>query len=38
MTAALMSAPAAVAVAKLNFPETERSVFAVESNFKIDLK
>lgn len=36
LTAAVMSAPAAVAIAKLNYPETEESVFKHEDDCDVD--
>ncbi len=38
ITAALMSAPAAVAIAKLNYPETEATKFRTEEDFWIKTK
>ena len=36
LTASLMSAPAAVAISKLNFPETEESVFKSEDDCTLE--
>ena len=36
LTGAVMSAPAAVAIAKLNFPETEESYFKNDEDFDLD--